>query len=68
MLATQFAIHWGSRGAPSIGAIHFNPEHAFGEGAAAAGIAIGRRRNSWSRKPETPKFLFGSSVVLVFGT
>ena len=57
--AAQLAIHSGSCSVPSIGAIHFYPEHAIDQGAAVARAAITRRRNSWSREPEAPMFVFG---------
>jgi hypothetical protein len=63
MQAAQFAIHQRSSCVPSIGAIHFYPEHVFGGGEAGALAAIMRRRNSWDRMLEAPKFLFGSGIV-----
>jgi hypothetical protein len=63
MRAAQFAIHQGSSCVPSIGAIHFYPEHVFGRGEAEALAAIIRRRNSWGRMLEAQKFLFGFCIV-----
>lgn len=68
MRAAQFTINWGPCAARLDGEIHFYPDPASARDAAEAGMRAGRCRNSWGRKLETPKFLFGFSVVLVFGT
>jgi hypothetical protein len=61
--AAQLTINWGSCAARLTGAIHFRPKPAFGRDAAQVGMRIGRFRNSWSRKLETPGFLLGFSDV-----
>jgi hypothetical protein len=53
----RFAIIW------SDPLLFFISEYGRGSDAAEAAITSGRCRNSWSRKPEMTRFLFGLSMV-----